>query len=86
MQGAENMVVQPVVASVFKELGFEDELLDSTRLREDLEMDSTALVQLAMALEKRLAITIDIGNFQALGTFGELIEFLDSATPSAVRI
>jgi len=84
MQGAEDMVVQPVVTSVLRELGFEDDLLDSTRLREDLEMDSTALVQLAMALEKRLAISIDIGNFQALGTFGELIEFIDLTTPSAV--
>ena len=55
-----------------------DHISSETRLREDLEMDSTELVELAVVLEKRLSLSIDDAALGKLSTFGEVEQFLQS--------
>jgi acyl carrier protein len=49
-----------------------------TRLKEDLEMDSTERVELALALEKRLTLSIDDAIFGKLSSFDEVEQYLQS--------
>lgn len=49
-----------------------------TRLKEDLEMDSTELVELSLALEKRLATPIDDAILGKLSFVGKIEQFLES--------
>jgi acyl carrier protein len=51
---------------------------DNTRLKEDLEMDSTELVEMAVLLEKRMRVVIDDAAFVKLRTFGEVERFMQS--------
>jgi acyl carrier protein len=53
---------------------------DETRLKEDLEMDSTELVELALVLEKRFSLPIDDAVLSKLSTFGKVEAFLYSLT------
>jgi acyl carrier protein len=74
------MDVRLALIGLFQELGFQGETLsDGTRLREDLAIDSTELVEIAVAIERRVSVSISTGHFQALDTFGEVIEFVQSA-------
>jgi acyl carrier protein len=50
-----------------------------SRLRDDLEIDSTELVEIAVAIEKRLAVSLDTDEFLALKTFGNMIDYVDRA-------
>lgn len=76
------MDVRLALTELFVELGFQrNEISDGTRLREDLAIDSTELVEIAVAIERRLLVSIDTGQFQALDAFGELVEFVEAAPP-----
>jgi acyl carrier protein len=69
-----------MLMALFGELGFDPAAIaDGTRLREDLAIDSTELVEIAVAIERRVPVSIDTGRFQALGTFGEVVDFVESA-------
>ncbi len=73
------MNIRTELLAAMKDLAIEtDSLSSETRLREDLEMDSTELVELAVALEKRLPVKIDDAMLSKLITFGELESFLES--------
>ncbi len=73
------MDIRTELLCALKDLAIEADYISSeTRLREDLEMDSTELVELAVALEKRLSIEIDDAIFGKLATFGEVEQFLES--------
>lgn len=49
-----------------------------TRLKEDLDMDSTELIETAVVLEKHFAISIDDAAFSRLSTLGDIIQFVQS--------
>ncbi len=53
-------------------------LSDGTRLKEDLDMDSTELVEMAVMLEKSLLVSIDDAVFAKLRTFGDVEQFIQS--------
>lgn len=73
------MNIRTELLCAMKDLAIEtDHITSETRLREDLEMDSTELVELAVALEKRLSLEIDDAILGKLSTFGEVEQFLDS--------
>lgn len=58
----------------------------ATRLKEDLDMDSTELVEMAVALEKRLPLTIDDAALGKLHTFGELEQFIQVLMDKQVAV
>ena len=73
------MNIRTELLCAMKDLAIETDAISSeTRLREDLEMDSTELVELAVALEKRLSLEIDDATFAKVSTFGEIEKFLES--------
>jgi acyl carrier protein len=74
------MDVRTALIGLFGELGFQQETLsDETRLREDLAIDSTELVEIAIAIERRVSVRVDTGDFHSLDTFGEMVELVESA-------
>jgi acyl carrier protein len=56
---------------------------DGTNLREELAIDSTALVDIAMAIERGLSVPIDGGLFQAVETIGDMVRFVRGRLPAA---
>ncbi len=62
------------VVSVMRKVGFqEDELLDGARIAEDLEIDSTEMVEVVVAMEERFGISIDTDAEDTFKTFADLI-------------
>ncbi len=53
-----------------------------TRLKEDLDMDSTELIEMAVALEKHFSIPIDDTAFLRLSTLGDIIQYIESSLES----
>lgn len=83
-QGGPGMEARDTLMGVAAELGFDtSRMQDEVRLQEDLEVDSTELVEVAVALEQRLKIKIDSGRFLALRTVGDMVKFVDSALVAA---
>jgi acyl carrier protein len=73
------MNIRTELLHAMKDLAIDTDYIRSeTRLREDLEMDSTELVELAVVLEKRLSLSIDDAILGKLSTFGEVEQFLES--------
>ncbi len=73
------MNIRTELLYAMKDLAIDTDYIRSeTRLREDLEMDSTELVELAVVLEKRLSLSIDDAILGKLSTFGEVEQFLES--------
>src|SRR5260370_1307453 len=73
------MNIRTELLHAMKDLAIDtDHIRSETRLREDLEMDSTELVELAVVLEKRLSLSIDDTILGKLSTFGEVEQFLES--------
>jgi len=78
------MDIRDTLADVFRELKIDPTGIEpDSRLREDLEIDSTELVEIAVALEKRLSISIDTDDFLALKTFGDMIGHVAAAGMTA---
>lgn len=74
------MSVRASLVDLLRELGFDPvRLHDGVRLRQDLNVDSTELVEIAVAIERRLRVSIDAGTFQAVDTVGELFRFVEAA-------
>lgn len=74
------MDVRAELVEVLEDLGFDpDGLVDDTRLRDDLEVDSTEMTEIAVVLERRMLVKIDAAHFQTLKTFGDLVEFVGAA-------
>jgi acyl carrier protein len=78
------MDIRDTLADVFRELKIDPTGIEpDSRLREDLEIDSTEMVEIAVALEKRLSISIDTDDFLALKTFGDMIGHVAAAGMTA---
>lgn len=62
------------VADVLGQLGFKDtELTKDARLAEDLDIDSTELVEIVVALEKQFGVEIDTDAEETFVIFGDLV-------------
>lgn len=71
------MDVRAKLGELLADLGFDIAgRPDGTNLREELDIDSTALVDIAMAIERGLSVTIDGGMFQAVETIDDMVQFV----------
>jgi len=52
---------------------------DGTRLREDLAVDSTELVEIAVALEQAAPVAIGTDQIFAVRTFADLVACVENA-------
>ena len=76
-------MVMDVVGSRFDVDG--DTLTRSTRLVEDLQADSLAILELALALEEAFDIDVASDQVARLGTVGDAIEVVARAIPLSLR-
>jgi len=68
------MNVREQVVAVMRGVGFDgEELADDRRLAEDLDIDSTELVEIVVALEQHFRIGIDTEAEGGFTTFGDLV-------------
>jgi acyl carrier protein len=68
------------LVAALQELGFEPhDLADGSRFREDLAIDSTELVEISVAVERRMLVTIDSTALWSLKTVGDLVELVESS-------
>ncbi|MBT2365869.1 acyl carrier protein [Streptomyces sp. ISL-10] len=75
------------VVSVMCEVGFqEDELLDGARLAEDLDIDSTEMVEIVVALEEHFGISIDADGEGAFKTLGDMVACVTRLRSSGVPV
>ena len=66
--------VRDIIAST---LGCDESKISrEARLAEDLDADSLAAAELAMALEEELSITIEDDDLKNLKTVGDIIDYL----------
>lgn len=78
------MNTRETLIDVLRELKIDPAGIEAeSKLREDLEIDSTELVEIAVAIEKRLAVSLDTDEFLALKTFGNMIDYVDRAAVRA---
>ncbi|MEW1928932.1 acyl carrier protein [Streptomyces sp. NPDC088360] len=69
------MDIRENVVTVMRGAGFESEALaDDQRLAEDLDIDSTELVEVIVALEQHFGVSIDADAEGAFRTFGDLVD------------
>ena len=74
------MDTRETLIEIFRELKIDPTGVDDdSRLREDLDVDSTEMVEIAVAAEKRLAIAIDTDEFLSLKTFGAVVRYVSTA-------
>lgn len=57
-----------------------DEITSETSLTDDLSMDSLEIMELLMALEKKLDITIPADDIAGLKTVGQVAGYLEGRT------
>ena len=66
------------ILNVMSTLGIDTtNITDETRLKEDLEMDSTEYIELAVAIERQLSVPVEDKPFMALKTFGAVVNYID---------
>ncbi|MBI4288936.1 MAG: hypothetical protein HY671_10960 [Chloroflexi bacterium] len=53
-----------------------------SKLKEDLDMDSLDVVDLLVALEDSLHISMDDKSVEDIKTVGQLVEYLDKVSPN----
>jgi acyl carrier protein len=74
------MDTRDVVIEILRELKIDPSGVEpASRLREDLDIDSTELVEIAVATEKRLSVVIDTDEFLRIRTFGGIVDYVTSA-------
>ena len=74
------MDTHDVVIEILRELKIDPAGVEpDSRLREDLDIDSTELVEIAVATEKSLSVTIDTDEFLRIRTFGGIVEYISAA-------
>ncbi|MFI2346594.1 acyl carrier protein [Streptomyces sp. NPDC019443] len=74
------MSIRDDVVKIMSDLEFDQgNLSDLARLREDLGVDSTELVEVIVALENHFAIRLDPSDFDGLLTLGDVVAHLERA-------
>lgn len=70
-------VIQESLKTIIKnKLTVKDEIVNSTKLTEDLGADSLDLVELVMQIEEEFDIEIPDEEFENIATFGELVDLI----------
>ncbi|MFE9772138.1 acyl carrier protein [Streptomyces sp. NPDC005931] len=78
------MNVREEVVDVLRGVGFDGgELEDGRHLGRDLDIDSTELVEIVVALEQHFGIDIDAGAEGGFATFGDLVACVARLLPAA---
>jgi acyl carrier protein len=67
--------VLAVLADVGLEVG---SLTDDTRFRDELDVDSTELVEISVAVERKLGVIISSEDFVKVYTVGDLVRLVNS--------
>ncbi len=74
------MDAEGTVRTVLKELEIDtDGVHAGTRLREDMQVDSTELVEIAVALERAAPVAIGTDAILAVQTFADLVACVHNA-------
>jgi acyl carrier protein len=74
------MNVREELLTTLGDLGFDrGGIEDSTRLRQDLGIDSTELVEIGVAIERRLRRRVDSGELCCLETFGQMVATVEQS-------
>jgi acyl carrier protein len=74
------MDIRDVLIEIFRELKIDPTGVDAdSRLREDLDIDSTEMVEIAVATEKRLSVAVDTDEFLRIRTFGGIVDHISAA-------
>lgn len=74
------MDTRDLLIEILRELKIDPTGVDAdSRLREDLDVDSTEMVEIAVATEKRLSIVIDTDQFLRIRTFGGIVDYISGA-------
>jgi acyl carrier protein len=74
------MDTRDTLIEIFRELKIDPTgIEDHSRLREDLDVDSTEMVEIAVATEKQLSVAIDTDDFLRLKTFGAVVDYVSTA-------
>jgi acyl carrier protein len=69
------MDIRENVVTVMRGAGFQsEELTDGQRLAEDLDIDSTELVEVIVALEQHFGVSIDADAEGGFRTLGDLVD------------
>ncbi|MGW6062255.1 acyl carrier protein [Streptomyces sp. NPDC055189] len=72
------MDIRENVVTVMRGAGFKnEELTDDQRLAEDLDIDSTELVEVVVALEQHFGVSIDAEAEGGFRTFGDLVDCVE---------
>lgn len=70
-------VIQESLKTIIKnKLTVKDEIVNGTKLTEDLGADSLDLVELVMQIEEEFDIEIPDEEFENIATFGELVDLI----------
>lgn len=70
-------VIQESLKTIIKnKLIVKDEIVNGTKLTEDLGADSLDLVELVMQIEEEFDIEIPDEEFENIATFGELVDLI----------
>lgn len=74
------MDIYTELAGVLIELGIDrDRITSEARFRADLDLDSTDLVAIGMAVEEQMPFPLDTAAFPALETVAEMVAFVEEA-------
>ncbi|MEV0526178.1 acyl carrier protein [Streptomyces sp. NPDC050439] len=77
------MDIRENVVTVMRGAGFEgEELTDDRRLAEDLDIDSTELVEIVVALEQHFGVSIDADAEGGFRTVGDLVDRVGRLLPA----
>lgn len=69
--------VTTILAEILADLGLDaHDLREEQNLRETLEFDSLDLIALAVAVDERLGVTIEVADAEGLITVGNVIDLL----------
>lgn len=73
-----------IVSKVIRDLPehSDTEVRMDSKLKEDLDMDSLDVVDLLVALEDSLHISMDDKSVEDIKTVGQLVEYLDKVSPN----
>lgn len=74
-----NSRVKEVFVKTFDSINKEDEIVDSTDLRDDLGLDSLDIIDLHINLEDEFNVVIDDNKSEHWKTFGDVVKTINSS-------
>lgn len=75
--------MRDTLIGIFRKLEFDPgQIDDGTRLKEDLEIDSTELAEIAVAIENSFPLQVDDSELRGLQTFGDVVAYIATRNAS----